>query len=278
MGKSDIEIAVLRHRKARIRELRHRQLLHAAAVSPPEAINYMLQGLYMAATEGNIRGFDVLLQERGVLVFREITPQGNTILHLAAIYGHIQLLTHIIDHERGLARNRNLMPNDYQRLVLRPNSNGDLPLHVAAAAGHEPVVIVLINSLRALPGEMQVVLKEGRQVGVRDVWVVQNNEGNTALHLALKARHQDVALHLIEVDQRVSFIPNEERASPLFMAAEAGDELLVIQMLQSPVARFEGKSVVHAAIKSKNIGFILKVVSWVFNSSLSYFFFTPLWS
>ncbi|CAN7138750.1 unnamed protein product [Brassica rapa subsp. narinosa] len=173
MGKSDIEIAVLRHRKARIRELRHMQLLHDATISPPEEINYMERRIYMVATE--------------------------------------------------------------------------------AAAGHAPAVIRLINYLNQLPRGMQIFLREGRQVEVGDVWVVQNNGGNTALHLALKANHQDVALRLAEVDPRVSFVPNEERASPLYMAAEAGDVLLVARMLISPVPRYEGKSVMHAAIKSKNI-------------------------
>ncbi|CAA7035179.1 unnamed protein product [Microthlaspi erraticum] len=254
MGKSDIEIAVLRHRKARIRELRHRQLLNAADVSPPEAINYMAKRLYMAATEGNIDEFDVVVFEGPVL--REITPQGNTILHLAAIYGHVQLLEHIINFERRVMQNWDPIPNDYQSLLLRPNFHGDLPLHVAAAAGHAPVVILLINHLRILPNGMQILLREGRQEGVQDCWLVKNNEGNTALHLALKANRQDVALALIAVDVRVSYIPNEERASPLYMAAEAGDELLVDQMLQNPAARFEGKSVVHAAIKSRNIAIL----------------------
>lgn len=256
MGKSDIEIAVLRHRKARIRELRHRQLLHTADVSPPEAINYMAQGIYMVATQGNINAFNALIlaQGRAVSVLTEITPQGNTILHLAAVYGHSQLLDRIINHEERVLGIPRLVPNNYQRLLLRPNSKGDLPLHVAAAAGHAPAVVVLINHINQLPLGMQIFLGEGRQVDVGDVWVVQNNEGNTALHLALKANHQQVALLLVGLDQRVSFVPNEERASPLYMAAEAGDALLVGQMLNQPATRFEGKSVVHAAIKSRNIG------------------------
>ncbi|CAF2309679.1 unnamed protein product [Brassica napus] len=256
MGKSDIEIAVLRHRKARIRELRHMQLLHDATISPPEEINYMERRIYMVATEGTIEAFNELVAQ-GRAVLTEITPQGNTILHLSAIYGHFRLLEHIINHEREVFENWDPIPNYYQSLLLRPNSNGDLPLHVAAAAGHAPAVIpmnhLFSHYLNQLPRGMQIFLREGRQVEVGDVWVVQNNGGNTALHLALKANHQDVALRLAEVDPRVSFVPNEERASPLYMAAEAGDVLLVARMLISPVPRYEGKSVMHAAIKSKNI-------------------------
>ncbi|KAG2267425.1 hypothetical protein Bca52824_061980 [Brassica carinata] len=244
MGKSDIEIAVLRHRKARIRELRHRQLLHTADVSPPEAINYMAQGIYMVATQGNINAFNALIlaQGRAVSVLTEITPQGNTILHLAAVYGHSQLLDRIINHE--------------ERTFVKTKLQRTLPLHVAAPGGHAPAVVVLINHINQLPLGMQIFLREGRQVDVGDVWVVQNNEGNTALHLALKANHQQVALLLVGLDQRVSFVPNEERASPLYMAAEAGDALLVGQMLNQPATRFEGKSVVHAAIKSRNIAIL----------------------
>ncbi|KAL0724090.1 hypothetical protein Bca4012_038689 [Brassica carinata] len=200
--------------------------------------------------------FFLLAPGGAVPVLTDITPQGNTILHLAAIYGHHQLLEHIINHERVVFGDFDPIPSYYQSLLLRPNSSGDLPLHVAAAAGHAQAVILLINHLNQLPSGMQIFLREGRQVEVGDVWVVQNNEGNTALHLALKANHQDVALRLVGLDQRVSFIPNGERESPLYMAAEAGDELLVTQMLESTVPRYEGKSVMHAAIKSKNIAIL----------------------
>ncbi|KAF3583201.1 hypothetical protein F2Q69_00025753 [Brassica cretica] len=146
MGKSDIEIAVLRHRKARIRELRHRQLLHTADVSPPEAINYMAQGIYTVATEGNIGAFNALIlaQGRAVSVLTEITPQGNTILHLAAVYaecGKTEVVKYILRKE------------EYANLINQKDHTGNTPLHLATVFWYPMIVHILTKDERVNVGE-----------------------------------------------------------------------------------------------------------------------------
>ncbi|XP_010522610.1 PREDICTED: protein ACCELERATED CELL DEATH 6-like [Tarenaya hassleriana] len=250
MGKSDIEIAVLRHRRARAMALRRRQA--AIVALPNDNVHSMDPRTYKAITKGNIEEFETILQDIEVPVLGRVTPEGNSILHLAAIYGHTNLVVHIIVYELRIVNNWEPIPQSYQGLLVRPNFNGDLPLHVAAAAGHASVVDTLIEFLTKLPVEMKIVLRGPSKVGVRDYSIVQNNTGNTALHLAMKAKHEAVARNLVAQDRRTPFILNNEEVSPLFMAAEAGNVLLVTRMLQSPVhVSFEGKSAVHAAIKSK---------------------------
>ena len=87
----------------------------------------------------------------------------------------------------------------------------------------------------------------------------KNMEGNTPLHLALikkfqvgpnlalKAEYNKVAKFLVEKCPEVSFYPNRERKSPLYLAAEGGDEELMRHMITTNSLPY-GKSFVHAAI------------------------------
>lgn len=108
---------------------------------------------------GKVKDFEKVMLENEIPLLDQVTFQGNTILHLAAIYGHDQLARRILDHELSVLRswnpnlNGNFVPNfsHYQTLLVRQNSKGDLALHVAAAAGHDLIVDLLVESLRRLP-------------------------------------------------------------------------------------------------------------------------------
>ena len=125
-----------------------------------------------------------------------------------------------------------------QNFVTEKNSNGDLPLHVAASAGNMQILELLAAS---------VPLTE------------KNMEGNTPLHLALikkfqvgpnlalKAEYNKVAKFLVEKCPEVSFYPNRERKSPLYLAAEGGAEELMRHMITTNSLPY-GKSFVHATI------------------------------
>lgn len=155
------------------------------------------------------------------------TPELNTILHLAAAGSdNRQFVKKILEIELC------------KKFVTEKNSNGDLPLHVAASAGNMQIVELLAAG---------VPLME------------KNMEENTPLHLALikkfqvgpnmalKSKYNKVAKFLVEEYPVVSFYPNRERKSPLYLAAEGGDEELMRHMITTYRLRY-GKSVVHAAI------------------------------
>ncbi|KAF3946607.1 hypothetical protein CMV_027146 [Castanea mollissima] len=154
------------------------------------------------------------------------TPELNTILHLAAASSddNHQFVHEIL--EIPLCK----------KFVTEKNSNGDLPLHVAASAGNNRIVELLAASV-----------------------MEKNMEENTPLHLALikkfqvgsnpalKTKYNEVAKFLVEKCPEVSFYPNKERKSPLYLAAEGGDEELVKHMITTNRLP-HGKSVVHAAL------------------------------
>lgn len=145
---------------------------------------------YRAVVVGKVQDLEKILQENEIPVLDQVTFQGNTILHLAAIYSHDHLVRRILDHELNVLRrwNPNLVGNfapsfsHYQTLLVRQNSEGNLALHVAAASGHELIVEFLVESLRRLPQDRNIVVRS-EQILVGNIFSVSNNDGFTVLHL-----------------------------------------------------------------------------------------------
>ncbi|GMY16365.1 protein ACCELERATED CELL DEATH 6-like [Fagus crenata] len=206
--------------------------------------------LYMAAKRGNTAFIKKKAEEdieRYSLCIQE-SPKSNTILHIAASSGHDQLVEVILESHYDLA--------------IRYNYAGDLALHVATSAGHLPIVKKL------------AIVKKWESTKFPQE---KNNEGNTPLHLALinkykkvvdrnlvlKNKYREIANFLVETEPEVSYYLNAEHKSPLYMAAEAGDVVLVQLMIEkaSRSEPFEeSKSIVHAAITGKNMGVLESVL------------------
>uniref|UniRef100_A0A7N2LFW9 Uncharacterized protein n=1 Tax=Quercus lobata TaxID=97700 RepID=A0A7N2LFW9_QUELO len=184
--------------------------------------------LYKAVKSKNIDFIKNKAEDMEHPALSDKTPELNTILHLAAASSdNKQFVEEILEIELC------------GQFVTEKNSNGDLPLHVAASAGNMQMVELLAASVP--------LIKE------------KNMEGNTPLHLALikkfqvganlalKAEYNKVAKFLVEKCPEVSFYPNRERKSPLYLAAEGGDEELMRHMITTNCLPY-GKSIVHAAI------------------------------
>ncbi|KAI8008442.1 Protein ACCELERATED CELL DEATH 6 [Camellia lanceoleosa] len=194
--------------------------------------------LYWAATKNNVDAFiDVLEQvsrkkeqSLSTIIFDQVSPMGNTLLHIAASFGNEETVGLIAYH--------------FPPLIKKRNSEGDTALHVAARAGHELTRDVDWGNL---------LLR------------VKNEKGNIALHEALMNGHQVVAYYLIAVDPEVLYYLNNEGKSALFLAAEAGYLEFVMHILCDTVGientneRLKGKSPIHAAILKRNRG-VLKAL------------------
>ncbi|KAA8524410.1 hypothetical protein F0562_010866 [Nyssa sinensis] len=196
----------------------------------------MNPAIYKAAITGDVNALDDL--EASIL--DQISPQKNTILHIAASRGHDHLVEPIL-------RRR-------QRLFKLKNSAGDLPIHLAASSGHQSTVQSLISN---------AIEKD-----VKDGLMAANKEGNTPLHLALKNRHKEVAKLLFDKNKEASCCLNKEDKSPLYMAVEAGYLHLVTVMITycySTKMNYDkmrqGKSIVHAAIETRNKELLDKILT-----------------
>ncbi|XP_068311959.1 protein ACCELERATED CELL DEATH 6-like [Pyrus communis] len=129
----------------------------------------------------------------------KVSTRGNTVLHLAANTGHVQLIQLITLNFPGLLR--------------KQNDDGQLPLHVAASAGHLSAVRCLVDTA------------QGNTFNEKD------GRGNTALHVAVENNHQDVAMFLVGKDGSTSHSTNNSGKNPLCMAAETANLELVKAMV-----------------------------------------------
>ncbi|XP_013645582.2 protein ACCELERATED CELL DEATH 6-like [Brassica napus] len=197
--------------------------------------------------------------------------KGDSILHLAASYGHLELAKGIVS----------ACPS----LLLEPNWEDRVPLHVAARGGHYAVVEALVASVTCFSAG----LSEEERERLLNLYVLKDKDGDTPLHLALKdlnekterrtknqsishlvmhqrsircssfqTRLMETAACLVNASQHVSFLANKDGISPLYLAVLAGNVSLVNAMLNVQgktsdlASQLEGrKSLVHAALKAK---------------------------
>lgn len=174
------------------------------------------------------------------LALSSVNNRGNTMLHLAAAAGHTSLVCYILYAYPGLLVKSNLM--------------GEVALHVAAGAGHLDVVEALVSYIKD---------KITHDVAKKIYFAKNRNEDN-ALHVALKRKHVKVASCLVSAEQCLSFVPNKDGFSPLYLAIEAGDADLVKHMWKHSnngssstsglSSKVGGRSIVHGAIKAKRKG------------------------
>ena len=96
---------------------------------------------------------------------------GDSVLHLAAASGHLELVKNII--------------TECPCLLLEPNSKYQIPLHVAARAGRSAVVKALVASVLYFSPR---VPEEDRDR--LNIYVLKDIDGDTPLHAALKDLHE----------------------------------------------------------------------------------------
>ncbi|CAL5406485.1 unnamed protein product [Camellia sinensis] len=245
-----------------------KQPMHSGVIVEDRAEDQSMDlELYWAASKNNVDAFiDVLEQvsvkkEQSLLaIFYEVSPMGNTLLHIAASFGNEETVGLIAYH--------------FPPLIKKRNSDGDTALHVAARAGQELAVSILVQLGKDFVDSPFLCSKNGGKTK-RDVdWDdnlllrVKNEKGNVALHEALMNGHQVVAYYLIAVDPEVLYYLNNEGKSALCLAAEAGYVELVTHILCDTVGigntdeRIKGKSPIHAAILTTNRGVLDALLKW----------------
>ncbi|XP_019194080.1 PREDICTED: protein ACCELERATED CELL DEATH 6-like [Ipomoea nil] len=209
--------------------------------------NTMDPELYTAITKGDLLEFIRAMEERITYSHHgstadcvHLAPQKNTVLHLATIHGHDEIVK--------------LICKDLPFFIAEKNVKGDIPLHIAARTGSSLLVELLIGA-------------DYREGCLGET----NREGNTALHEALRHNHKDVAQMLIFKHPNMSYGVNKEGKSLLYLAAEAGFESIVKLLMENPVGRYaiaennKHKSPIHAAIIGRNID-VLKLL-WEYDKS-----------
>ncbi|XP_042488775.1 protein ACCELERATED CELL DEATH 6-like [Macadamia integrifolia] len=162
--------------------------------------------VYEAAIIGDENALSMM--ESNLLL--QVSPQGNTVAHIAASLRHYSILE--------------LLLQRCPSLLFKPNSKGNSPLHVAASADQLNIIKFLLecNSKDIERGD------EGNQ---EQFLRMQNTNGNTVLHEAMENNHEEVAWTLVTEDPVMSHLVNNGGISPAYLAAEAGLLPLLEHML-----------------------------------------------
>ncbi|XVF02004.1 hypothetical protein REPUB_Repub04eG0138600 [Reevesia pubescens] len=167
----------------------------------------------------------------------QISPQKNTMLHIATSYRHHEIV--------------NLICKDLPFFILERNSEGDTALHIAVRMGDPLLVHLIVNAKKDYSSE--AILGD------------KNEDGNTALHEALLNHHEKVARILIDKNREMSYSINNEGKSLLYLAAAAGYADVVRLIMENPLGncneqqKLQNQSPIHDAIHGRNID-ILKIM------------------
>ncbi|KOM42758.1 hypothetical protein LR48_Vigan05g036200 [Vigna angularis] len=140
-------------------------------------------------------------------------PRGNTVLHIAALYGNDKCVEKVL--QIG------------EHLLLTINGNGDTPLHVAARAGK-------ISTLEKLVA----ALLHRNYEEAKEAILITNKQGNTFFHEALLNGHKNVMNILVSspgfkqlAEETVFVSSNNNDKSVLGLAIEKGYEDIVDDVL-----------------------------------------------
>ncbi|XVF77639.1 hypothetical protein PTKIN_Ptkin14bG0063100 [Pterospermum kingtungense] len=154
--------------------------------------NHMDLKLLKAARSGASKEF--LNREKDVerKIDDQTTPEGNTVLHMAARFGHTALVDEIVKR--------------HSSLVLKSNLKGETAVHTAARAGQLKVVECFIKSVENFS---QVYIAR-----IRDKY------GNTPLHGAVRNQNGEVVKALAEADKESLLLINDAGESPLSIAID----------------------------------------------------------
>nr|XP_018670871.1 transient receptor potential cation channel subfamily A member 1 homolog [Ciona intestinalis] len=195
-------------REAQEANLKVLDFLIAAGVRVNGKDFYGLTALHHASVRGNLCCVKKLMDCKGIAI-EATDKQQMTPLHIAAIYGHVDIARSLIDSGANIR--------------CRDGDDGT-PLQFAAAEGNLQIVkLILEHAKSESRGKLSDMLDE------------RDNDGNTALHLSVDSGHLPVTEYIINCSliNRNTAALNARRnnhETPVHLAARHG-HLDIVQLL-----------------------------------------------
>ncbi|KAJ4752279.1 Ankyrin repeat-containing protein [Rhynchospora pubera] len=168
-----------------------------------------------------------------------ITSHGATCLHISSILGHEKFSTDVLALNQALSK----------YLLSKTNSYGETPLVVAVTSGH----VSLTSAL----------LKQYQQLQLSEMILKQDNNGDNALHHAIRNGHSNLALELITSEDGLSRGVNKYNESPMYIAVMRGFNDVFKLLWETKMASHKGPfddNALHAAVRNENIGIIRTIM------------------
>jgi ankyrin repeat protein len=166
------------------------------------------------------------------------TPQGNNCIHIASVHGHLGFCRDALQMEDYLFPNTN-----FESLLSKFNHEWETPLAIAVALGH----VFLASDL----------LERCHCMRLRQAILQQDKDGFNALHHAIRNRHEDLALKLIEKEPLLSQALSNYGESPMFVAVMRHFTKVSSKLLDVHDSFDRGKygrNALHAAARNGNSG------------------------
>lgn len=232
--------------------------------------------LFRAVREGDCGVVEQLLGlQRGVdgdRIARELSAQGDTLLHVACWFGHQRLVSMLIARGHPVhvpSRNRS-MPLHYaafrghldvvgtllgaQADTERKMMGGDTAIHQAAWSGHLPVLNLLLESRASVMSEKDngdsalalAAVKQHvsicsaliaciqRSADAKDALNARNAIGRTVIHNAASVGNVEIVKMLLDAEAEPD-VRSDNEESPLHLAVESGDASVCRLLLERRV-------------------------------------------
>nr|XP_011462072.1 PREDICTED: ankyrin-3-like [Fragaria vesca subsp. vesca] len=192
--------------------------------------------LYEAVTLGDTK---ILGRIRGAGEWK--TPNESNIFHIAAEFKQIEFFKKVPLDEQSF------------QLFWAVNKKGDTPLHVAARAGCNEIVRLLIDQPKTLHnGRADQERGQSDGEAQKELLQMTNKNQDTALHVATRYRHFEVVKLLVEANPQLCGLTNNSNESPLFVAIRQDFLVAADVFIKSSVPpSFEGingVTALHAAV------------------------------
>ncbi|KAF3658595.1 putative ankyrin repeat-containing protein-like [Capsicum annuum] len=165
----------------------------------------------------------------------QVTPKGNTVIHVATLYGHSYFVREVLK----------ITP----ALLCCQNKKNETALHIVDNEGHTEVALVLLACLRDHNTKEKLTS-------------MTDASGDTALHKAMRSQHLDVVKLFVKEDSEFEFPPNHAQETPLYLEAESGFHDALINILESckkptHAAGPSNRTPLHAAVIQEHRVYLL---------------------
>lgn len=211
----------------------------------------MCSQLYIAAFEGRTEVVAGLLTGSGGLAASasrkgraihpgpccstgEVTAERSTLLHIAAVQGHVDLIAELGRWDRNLLSSL--------------NSSRDTPLHFAARAGHAEAVDAIFRLAGGDSGDVEEATSRLWGAALRG----KNKAGDTALHVAARHGHGAAVETLVKLVPEMASEVNGAGVSALYLAVMSGSVRAVAAIVgccrDASAAGPMSQNALHAAV------------------------------
>ncbi|KAJ1685339.1 hypothetical protein LUZ63_016729 [Rhynchospora breviuscula] len=172
-------------------------------------------------------------------VLHGATSHGSTCLHISSILGHEKFSMAVLALNQTLSK----------YLLSKTNYYGETPLIVAVTSGNVSLAFAM--------------LKQYQQLQLSEMILKQDNNGDNALHHAIRNGHSHLALELITSEHGLSRGVNKYNESPMYIAVMRGFNDVFKLLWETKMASHKGPSddnALHAAVRNENLGIIRTIM------------------